>query len=240
MSGAVPAAGAAAAPRIWDLPTRLFHWALVSLVVFSFVTAKIGGNAMAWHMRSGYAILTLLLFRLVWGFIGARYARFTTFVRGPGAVVAYVRGLRTPDDAGPAAAVAGPIASAQAGHSPLGALAVVAMLLVLLVQATTGLFANDEIFTEGPLAKLVSGETSARLTGIHLANQWVIVSLVALHLLAIAWYTFARRDNLVGAMIFGDKPGARAEPANDDVATRVRAAIALAICAGIVAWIVNR
>lgn len=240
---AVEPPGDAAPPaktRIWDLPTRLFHWSLATLVIFSFVSGKIGGNAMVWHMRSGYAILALLVFRLLWGLAGSRYARFATFVRGPGAIVAYVRSL-LPSSPAPAAAAAaaGPVASAQAGHSPLGALSVIAMLLVLLVQATTGLFANDEIFTEGPLAHRVSGAFSSLATTIHRYNEYVILGLVILHWLAVAFYWIVRRDNLVLPMLAGDKKDLVAEPCADDMAERVRALVFLAIGAGIVTWVVN-
>jgi cytochrome b len=231
-----PAPAAAPKVRIWDLPTRLFHWALAALVVISFTTGKIGGNAMTWHMWSGYAILSLLLFRLLWGFAGSRYARFATFVPGPAAVIAYVRALAT---RAPGARAAGHAAGGFTGHSPLGALAVIAMLLAVLTQAGTGLVANDEIFTEGPLAQKVSGATSALATTIHRYNEYVILGLVALHLLAIAFYFVVRKDDLVGPMIVGDKEGVRAVPCVDDVATRVRALVLLAVCAGAVTWLVN-
>jgi cytochrome b len=214
--------------RIWDLPTRLFHWALVVLVVFSVVTAKVGGNWIDWHMRSGYTILALLLFRILWGFAGARYARFAAFVRGPAAIVEYVRRLR----AGRAAT--------HAGHNPLGALSVLAMLAALLVQASTGLFANDAIASEGPLAKFVSGATSDFATRIHKLNQYLIFALIALHLAAVAYYHFAKRENLVLPMLTGDKPGRIGEPAVDDLALRLRAAALFALAAGAVALLVTR
>ncbi len=212
--------------RIWDLPTRLFHWALALLIVFSVTTAKIGGNWMDWHLRSGYAVLTLLAFRLLWGFAGPRYARFAQFVRGPRAVLAYLR-------AAPGAA------ERHAGHNPLGAWSVLALLAALLVQASTGLFANDEIATEGPLAKLVSGATASAMTRVHLLNQNIIYALVALHVAAIAFYFFVKRENLVAPMITGDKRGIAAEPARDDALMRARAALLALLVAGLVTYIVN-
>lgn len=212
--------------RIWDLPLRLFHWSLVPLVVFSVVTAKLGGNWMDWHMRSGYAVLTLLVFRLLWGFAGPRYALFAQFVRGPRAVLAYLRAAR---GAG----------QQHAGHNPLGAWSVLALLAALLVQAGTGLFANDEIATEGPLSKLVSGATASLMTRIHSLNQNVIYALVALHLAAIAYYFFAKRENLVAPMITGDKRGISAEPAQDDALMRARAAVLALLAAGLVAYVVG-
>src|SRR5687768_17603225 len=113
----------------WDAPVRLFHWLLATLVVFSYVTGKVGGDWMAWHLRSGYCILTLLFFRVAWGFAGGTKARFAGFVRGPRAALEHVR------------AIAGRRLAAHAGHKPLGGWMVVAMLLALLTQATAGLFA---------------------------------------------------------------------------------------------------
>jgi len=214
--------------RIWDLPTRLFHWILVLLVSFSIVSAKIGGNWLDWHMRSGYCILTLVLFRIMWGFAGSHHARFANFVRPPRAVLSYLNEMRNGS------------ASAQAGHNPLGALSVVAVLAVLLLQASTGLFANDSIASEGPLAKLVSSGTSDRLTLIHKINQYVIFTLIALHLVAVAYYYFAKRENLVLPMFTGDKPGAGFVSSNDGLGLRIRAAILLAIAAAVATYVVTR
>ncbi len=207
--------------RVWDLPTRLFHWTLALLLVFSVSTAKIGGNAMQWHFWSGYAVLALVVFRLLWGLAGSRYARFADFLRGPRAVLAYLRGV---DDGG-------------AGHNPLGALATLALLGSVLVQATTGLFANDAIFTEGPLAKLVSNATSDAMTSVHNWNEKVLYVLVGLHLAAIAFYALVRRQALVRSMVDGDRRGVDARPARDDAAMRLRAAILLAVAASLVAYV---
>ena len=209
--------------RVWDLPTRLFHWALVVLVSFSVVTVKLGGLWMDWHMRSGYAILALVLFRFVWGFAGNRYARFSTFVRPPAVIVGYLRGQ----------------VDHGAGHSPLGALSVLAMLVVLLTQASTGLFANDGSFTEGPLARLVSSALGERLSTVHRWGEWAIYGLVGLHLAAVAYYSAFRSLGLVRPMITGVRPGSGAPAGEDDVALRVRALALAALAAGAVAGIVN-
>ena len=186
-------AGAGYRTRVWDLPTRLFHWALVILVITSFVTAKVGGNAMTWHMYSGYAILTLVLFRVVWGFVGGRESRFASFVKGPGAVVRYLGTLFDRK------------AAHHAGHNPLGGWSVVLMILSLGTQAGTGLFASDDIFVEGPLAAKVSGATVTLATRIHHWNEWVLIALVALHVAAILFYAVYKRENLVHAMVHGHK-----------------------------------
>lgn len=171
---------------VWDIPTRLFHWALVILVVGAFITAKIGGNAMVWHGRLGLAIVGLLVFRVVWGFVGSTYARFSTFVRGPGAIQAYLRGEWN-----------------ELGHNPLGALSVLGLLGILAAQAATGLFANDDIAFEGYLLPLVGSELSGRITGIHHLLEKVLMLLVVLHVGAIAFYVRVKKHNLVKPMVTG-------------------------------------
>ncbi|MBL8383668.1 MAG: cytochrome b/b6 domain-containing protein [Burkholderiales bacterium] len=185
---------------VWDLGVRIFHWSLLVLVVAAFVTVKIGGNAMTYHAWCGYAILALLVFRIVWGFVGGTHARFTSFVRGPGAVLASLRGMldRTRHQE-------------SLGHNPLGALSVLAMLAALLFQAVSGLFVNDDIAFEGPLYKWAGKELSDRLMSLHHLNEKVILALVALHLAAIAFYFFFHKDNLVRPMVTGIKR-ARAQP----------------------------
>jgi cytochrome b len=178
---------------VWDLPTRLFHWLLVVLVVSSFTTGKIGGNAMPYHERSGEAILALLMFRVVWGFIGSSPSRFRTFLAGPATVFRYVLTLFRRE------------ADHHLSHNPLGGWSVMAMLLVLLIQAGTGLFANDDIATEGPLYKWVSKAASDRLTAIHHLNHDVIIILVAVHVAAVLFHLIYKRENLITPMITGIK-----------------------------------
>jgi cytochrome b len=209
--------------RVWDLPTRLFHWSLAALVTFSIVTAKIGGLWLDWHMRSGYAILALLVFRSLWGVAGSRHARLAHFVRGPRTVIAYLRGKHPHDGA---------------GHNPAGALSVVALLAVLLAQAATGLFTNDGNFTEGPLAKMVSSATSESLSTAHRWGELAVYAMIALHLAALLFYFIVRRDNLVGAMITGDRRGVAAHPVRDDPPLWLRAAVLFAVAAALTAYIV--
>ena len=179
---------------VWDLGVRFFHWALVLLVVTSFVKVKIGGNAMTYHAWSGYSILTLLIFRILWGIAGGTHARFTSFIKGPGALIAYLKGMfdRNRHESAP-------------GHNAMGALSVLAMLLVLLFQAGSGLFANDDIAFEGPLFKWVGKDLSDKLTAWHQLNEKIILALVVLHLSAIAFYFFYHKENLVRPMITGVK-----------------------------------
>jgi cytochrome b len=215
------------AVRIWDLPTRLFHWVLLALVITSVVTAKLGGNAMEWHMRSGYAVLTLVLFRILWGFAGARYARFASFVRGPRTALRYARDVMNRSD------------RRYAGHNPLGSWSILAMLGTLTLQGLCGLFANDDIVTQGPLARFVSDRTSQLLTRIHNINEIALYALIALHLCAIAFFFITRRENLVAAMVTGDKFDHAVTPADDGFALRLRALILLALSCGLVGYVVT-
>jgi cytochrome b len=182
--------------RVWDLPVRLFHWLLVLSIIGLFVTQELGGNWMEWHKRLGFFVLGLVLFRLMWGVVGNQHARFLSFVRGPSAVLAYMRNIKNPS------------AKRYLGHNPMGALSVIAFLVVITFQAATGLFADDDIMMSGPYANAVSKEISDLLTKIHKLNSNVIIGLVVLHLAAIGFYFFIKRDNLVKPMITGEKSGA--------------------------------
>jgi cytochrome b len=182
------------AVRVWDLPTRAFHWLLAVLVVFSVVTGTISGDAMVWHMRSGFAIFTLLAFRLVWGFVGGHWSRFRAFVYAPSTSLRYLRGKSLPHE------------HHHVGHNPLGAGSVFALLGILALQVATGLVADDEIANTGPLNRFVSSATAGLATGWHKGyGKWIILALVALHIGAIAFYWLRRRQNLVGPMLHGDK-----------------------------------
>lgn len=211
--------------RIWDLPTRLFHWALLFCVVSLFVTVYRGD--IEWHARMGYAVLTLLLFRLIWGFVGGHWSRFRSFLYAPSSVVTYLKG-RAPFAHG-------------VGHNPLGAGSVFAMLAVLLAQVATGLFSDDEIAFTGPLNRFIATSKALALTWYHKqVGQWLIVALVALHVAAILYYTFRKKDSLVGPMLVGDKTLEEAAPASrDDWASRGMALVVFGACAGFVWWLVG-
>jgi cytochrome b len=181
--------------RIWDLPLRLFHWLLVMAVMGSFVSVKLGGNAMIWHGRFGYLVLALIIFRLIWGFVGTHHARFAQFIKSPKVILAY---LKNPTE--------------TPGHSPLGAISVMVLIGFFLVQALAGLFASDDIAFDGPLAKFVASAWVELLTSFHRLNEWVLLALVAVHIGAILYYKYAKRINLISAMITGDKEWADTAP----------------------------
>jgi cytochrome b len=173
---------------VWDWPLRAFHWSLALCVAGAWATHYAGLEWFDWHRRLGYASLVLVVFRLAWGVVGPRHARFASFVRGPRAIISYVRGGPNPQ---------------AAGHNPLGALSVLAMLGVLLLQAATGLFANDEIANAGPFFGWVGQDTSNRLTAVHHFNSNVLLGLILLHLVAVAWHELRARRGLVRAMVTG-------------------------------------
>jgi len=173
---------------VWDWPLRVFHWVLAAAIATSFATHYLGIEWFDWHRRAGYVALVLIAFRVAWGVVGPRYARFTSFMRGPRGILNYLRG-REPHPA--------------AGHNPLGGLSVFALLLVVAVQAVTGLFANDEIANAGPFYGWITQETSNRLTSWHELNSNVLLGLIALHLAAVAWHDLVRRHGLVRSMWTG-------------------------------------
>lgn len=212
--------------RIWDLPTRLFHWLLAGCILALTVTAKLGGNAMNWHLILGQTVLALLIFRLLWGLVGGHWSRFGSFAPSPAALARYLRGGATARD--------------RAGHNPLGALSVFVMLTVLIAQVSSGLLSDDEIAFSGPLTRFVSGETISLATYYHAHwGQYLIYGLVGLHLLAIAWYSL-RGQRLVPAMVTGDKLlDGTVATSRDSAGTRLLAA-ALAVAASAMAWWVGQ
>jgi len=210
--------------RVWDLPTRIFHWALVAGVIGLAISGTVGGNAMVWHFRFAYAVLTLLLFRVVWGLVGGRWSRFGAFIYSPQSVFNYLKGRGKPEH--------------SVGHSPIGAGAVFAMLGFLLAQVGSGLLSDDDIAFAGPLTRFVSNATVSLATNYHKnIGKWILLALVLLHIAAIVFYLW-RKHNLVGAMLHGDKELVAAVPASrDDTASRLTALVILGFCAGVVYWI---
>lgn len=206
--------------KVWDAPTRLFHWAIVALVVTSYVTAKLG--LIEWHFRSGYAVLALVLFRIAWGFAGSRTARFADFLRGPRAALHHLEALAARRH------------ETSVGHNAAGGFMVLALLALLLFQATSGLFSNDGLFVEGPLAGAVGSDLSTRITGWHAVGFNLILAAVALHVAAVLLYGLLLRQDLIRPMITGwkrlpaDAPAPRMAPLG-------RAALLVACAAGLVA-----
>jgi cytochrome b len=204
---------------VWDLPVRVTHWALVLAVAGCWATHYAGVEWFPWHRRLGYTVLVLVTFRIVWGFVGTRHARFAVFLRGPRTLLAYLRER----------------GRATVGHNPFGALSVVALLALLLLQAATGLFANDEIMNMGPFYGWIAPQLSNRITSLHRASSdWLLV-LIGTHVAAVALYVHVRGQPLVTAMITGRKPATDVSAAEAITGSRVLmacvivAAIAIAL-----------
>ncbi|MBW8721965.1 MAG: cytochrome b/b6 domain-containing protein [Polaromonas sp.] len=210
--------------RVWDLPTRFFHWALVACVTGLAITGTVGGNAMVWHFRFGYTVLALLLFRIVWGLVGGRWSRFGAFIYAPQSVINYLKGRGKPEHG--------------VGHSPIGAGSVFAMLGFLIAQVATGLLSDDEIAFAGPLTRFVSNATVSLATNYHKnIGKWVLLALVVLHIAAIIYY-LSRKHKLVSAMLHGDKELVVAAPSShDDTVSRIAAVLILAVCGGVAYWV---
>lgn len=212
--------------RVWDLPVRLFHWLIVALFVFSWWSGE--NDQLDWHMRSGYAILTLVLFRIYWGFAGSTTARFATFLKGPKEFLAYARtlfhrhGHITP------------------GHNPMGGWSVALLLFLLLTQTILGLFAVDvEGVTSGPLGNLVSFDTGRVISHWHGLVFDALLAFIAMHIAVVAFYFVYKRENLVSAMVLGIKPipeHALVKPLRHT--SPIWAVPGLIAAAAIVAWIV--
>ncbi len=215
--------------RVWDLPTRTFHWLLVVLIAGLAITGQIGGDALAWHARFGYAVAALLLFRFAWGLVGGHYSRFASFFPTPSRVSAYVRGKGVK----------------ALGHNPLGALSVYAILGFLVAQVVSGLFSEDEIGFTGPLSSLVANKWVALASQYHSeVGKVVLLALLILHVGAIIYFWKKKNNNLIPAMISGDKEVDTADISlsllsKDGTFQRILAIVLLAIAAGVVAWIVN-
>lgn len=214
--------------RVWDLPTRFFHWALVACVVALVTSAQIGGEAMAWHFRFGYAVLSLLLFRFIWGVVGGHWSRFASFVYTPAAIFRYLRGQGQPEH--------------SIGHNPLGAASVFALLGFLLVQVASGLISDDEIAATGPLAKYASNATVSFATFYHKdIGKLILIGWVVLHVGAILFYLVKKGENLVRPMIRGDKKTMIVtQSSRDDAPSRTLAAAVFLGCVALVAWMVRQ
>ncbi len=213
---------------VWDLPLRLFHWLLAGAIAVSLYTGLSGGfEEMDWHQTCGYLVLGLVVFRLLWGFLGGRHARFASFLAGPGRVLAYTRAMaaRRPPH--------------TTGHNPLAGWTISLTLLAIAVQAVTGLFASDDLFVEGPLVHLVESGTVSTMTRIHGWGQWTLGVLVGLHLLAVAVHSEVFNERIIGPMITGRSRDARPEDGDENQ----RVALALGVAAAVAAlvwWVVTK
>jgi cytochrome b len=213
--------------RVWDLPTRVFHWALVAAVIGLITSAQLGGEAMAWHFRFGYAVLTLLLFRILWGLTGGHWSRFASFIYSPATILGYLKGKGKPEHA--------------IGHNPLGSLSVFAMLGILLLQVGSGLFSDDEIAAAGPLVSLAPSGWVALATHYHAEiGKLILLGLLVLHVGTILFYRLKKGENLVKPMVHGDKETPlTVRSSRDDARSRLLAVALLMASAAMVAYLVQ-
>ena len=214
--------------KVWDIYIRTFHWLLLICILVSFISFRL--DEMDIHFISGHCVLALLIFRVIWGVIGSRTALFHTFIKGPGAVLSYVKNPSSEKFKG------------MIGHSPIAALSVIAMLGIISLQVATGLISDDEILLQGPLAKYVSGEMSYQATTYHGINAKLIIGLIVLHLAAIAFYRFIKKDDIVKPMVTGQKEVAEdyAEKAPSlDEKKPILAAMAILVAVAIAYFVYN-
>lgn len=204
--------------QVWDLPLRIFHWLLALCVLAAIVTGEIGGNLIDWHGRIGVLIMGLLVFRIIWGFVGPTHARFASFFPTPAKIAAYLKGRWQ-----------------GLGHNPLGALSVFALLGVLATLVGAGLFANDDIAFQGPLFSLVSKSLSDKLSGVHAWAFNVLAVLLVLHIAAIIYYARVKKHNLVVPMLTGKVAVPKDQAGSVVKAGALRFVVALAF-AGVVVW----
>lgn len=198
--------------RLWDLPTRLFHWLFAAAVLGAIATDLL--DNITWHSYCGYTALVLVVFRMIWGFVGPHHARFSSFVPSLSGLKAFLKDQTL----------------SPLGHNPLGALSVIAMLLIVLVQATSGLFTDDEISFQGPLSKFLSEDMVKFMNQIHSTNHVLVYGIITLHLIAIIYYQKIKKNNLIGPMVYGDKeidsknqPVDQTSASKDDVKIRLLA-----------------
>ena len=210
--------------RVWDLPTRLFHWALVVCVSGLAVSGLIGGSALTWHFRFGYSVMALLVFRIVWGLVGGRWSRFAAFIYAPQSIVNNAKGKGKTEH--------------SVGHTPPGAASVFTLLGFLVAQVSTGLMSDDEVAYSGPLTHLVSNATVELATFYHAdIGKWILLGLVLMHIGAIIFYQ-RRQHKLLGAMVHGDKSLALDAPSSrDDLLSRTAAVVIFAFCGAGAYWV---
>jgi cytochrome b len=185
------------AVKVWDVPTRLFHWALVGVFVFQYVTVELLDDAMQLHFYGGYVALGIILFRIIWGFVGTYHARFSNFVYSPSAAFTYAKES------------AQGRAHTYLGHNPLGGYSVLAILALMLTQAASGLFMTDDIFLDGPYYNVFSNAIDDTMNFLHHNAITLMYGLLVLHLLAIGWYSVKNKQKLIPAMLHGNKISAK-------------------------------
>jgi len=179
--------------RVWDLFVRISHWLIVLLVISAWLSANYGDAEFKWHTWNGYAIFILVVSRIIWGIVGSSTARFSYFIKSPFNAIVYLINVAKGKEL------------RYLGHNPAGGWMVVFLLLVLLFQSLSGMFSSDDILAEGPFAYFVQERVVSILTGLHHLGFDILMILVALHLLAVAYHQFIKKEKIIEAMIHGQK-----------------------------------
>ncbi|WP_158972387.1 cytochrome b/b6 domain-containing protein [Paraglaciecola sp. L3A3] len=210
---------------VWDLPVRLFHWILAICLVTQWFTAEVIEDAMDFHFYLGYFILGLIIFRLIWGFIGTKYAKFSSFIAGPKAMFAYIKALMNKQD------------TSTIGHNPVGGLMLPLVLLLVGIQATTGLFTSDDVVHSGPYYGTVSDSLQSIMQWLHHQTFSFLWIFIAVHILVICWYKFALKHDLIRPMLHGKKMVTEQQAiANSQL---LKAIIVMIVVAVFVYWLVE-
>lgn len=211
--------------KVWDAPVRLFHWTLAAAIFFMWFSADQGGSWLVWHLRCGLLVIALVVFRIIWGFVGSDTARFAQFVKGPGAIRRYLNNDFSENR--------------QPGHNPLGALSVLLMLAAVLFQAATGLFSSDanSYLYPGYWQHLIGSEAGDAVRTVHVNFFWFLLALVVLHIAAVVFYKIVKKHNLIHPMLSGFKylsaPLPRLAFVSPLKALAIFAVVALAVFVGI-------
>jgi cytochrome b len=214
--------------KVWDLPTRIFHWALALGVFFMLASSQVGGNAMVWHFRCGYALLALLIFRLIWGIVGGKWSRFTSFSFEPKSAMRYLMGKGLPEQ--------------SIGHNPLGSWSVALVLGILLIQIATGFLSDDEISNSGPLVNYAPSAIVSVATSYHKSiGKPILLIWIAIHIAAIGFHFYKKNENLIRPMLHGHKEiSIDTIESKDSTTSRVLAGVIFLVCAIVVALVVHQ
>ena len=204
---------------VWDLPTRLFHWLIVASLLAQYATVEWLENKVQWHFYIGYFTLFLIVFRLIWGVVGTRHAKFSNFVTGPKKVFSYVKTLFNRQS------------EPAIGHNPLGGWFVIVMLILLAIQAISGLFMTDDIFLDGPYRQLASEETLDLMNTLHHLAFDALLYVIALHIGAVIFYSVYKKQKLVPAMVHGSKDSVKESKTAGIADSRLLRALIVALIA---------
>lgn len=210
---------------VWDLPLRLFHWSFAFTVFACWFTAENKDDYIDLHIQLGYIALGLVIFRILWGFMGPKHARFSQFIPSPSQLVSYLKKSNEKQQV--------------AGHNPLGAFMVILMVLLIVIQTVTGLFISDDIFSSGPYYGTISSELEKAFKFLHLNTFNIMIAAIVIHICAIFFYWLVKKQNLILPMITGKKTADEVKSTDAIPHSKVILAIVLAVlCAGFVYWLV--